>query len=359
MEFSKLPIERYAAFAVVGAALLLVLYFWAVPLLLAFLPFALAFAAAYVCRPLAVRLHRVLRVPVSGLCVFLVFFFVAVVALLLFLLGRVAVGELLSLAARLGEKGNLIEGTLASISSWWEGVVRRFPFLAPFGFGGGEGMLAHWLESAGTALGEYALRAAGELAGALPMWLIFLLVSLVAAFYFARDMGKMRAAAEGWLPPRLLVALLRLKNSAWYTAIGYARAYLLLLLLTFTLLLIGFLLLSVPYALLLAALVAVLDFLPIIGVGTVLIPWGIVELLGGHTFLGVGLLLLSAAVAVARQIIEPRLIGHHLGMHPLLALVAMYVGLRLFGFWGLMLLPPACLVLRQALGSKAADPSDG
>ena len=129
-------------------------------------------------------------------------------------------------------------------------------------------------------------------------------------------MGKMRAAAERVLPPRALTALLRLKDSAWYTAAGYLRAYLVLLLFIFGMLLIGFWALSVPYAILLAALIAALDFLPIIGVGTVLIPWGVVEIIRGNTFLGVGLLLLFTAITVARQFLEPKLIGHQLGMHP-------------------------------------------
>ena len=105
MEFSKIPIERYAAFAVVAAAVLLVLYFWAGPLLLAVLPFALAFAAAYVCRPLALRLHRLTRVPASWLCVFLVFFFVSLVLILLYFGMRAALSELVALAARLEAGG--------------------------------------------------------------------------------------------------------------------------------------------------------------------------------------------------------------------------------------------------------------
>ncbi len=360
MEFSKIPIERYAAFLVVAAIVLLALYFFAVPILLAVLPFLLAFAAAYVCRPLAIRLHRLTRIPVSGLCVFLVFFFVLLVLLLLYFGMRAALGELLALAARLEDGGNPWQEMVDTVSLWWNGMVSRFSFLSPLGIGeNGEGMLTHFLENAGNTLGEYAVRLAGKIAAALPAWIIFVMVSLVSAFYFARDMGKMRTSAERVLPPRVLGALLRLKNSAWYAGVGYLRAYLLLLLFIFGMLLVGFLLLHVPYAILLAAGIAVLDFLPVIGVGTVLIPWGTVEMIRGNTYLGIGLLLLFAAISVARQFLEPKLIGHQLGMHPLLTLVAMYVGLRLFGFAGLFLLPPLCLVLRQAFFSKTADPGNG
>ncbi len=358
MELSKIPIEKYAAYAIVAGAILLAVRFLALPLLLAGLPFLVAFGAAYLCRPLALRLHKFSRLPVGWLCVFLVFFFVSAICLLLFFGIRAAAAELAELAARLGEE-NFVENTLASLSAWWEGARSRFPFLSSLSDGEGRGALAGWMENAGAALGEYALRAAGALAGALPAWLIFAFVSLISAFYFARDMGKMRATVGRLLPPRALAYLLRLKNSAWYAAAQYLRAYLLLALLVFFALLCGFLLLGVPYAILLAAILAILDFLPLIGLGAALIPWGIVELLRGNTFLGVGLLILYAAVLVLRQLAEPKIIGRHFGLHPLVALAATYIGLRLFGFWGLLLLPPACLILRQSFLREAAHPGDG
>ena len=358
MQLSKMPIEKYAAYAIVVGAILLALRFLAIPLLLAGLPFLVAFGAVYLCRPLALRLHKYSRIPVGWLCVFLVFFFVSAICLLLFFGIRAAAAELATLAARLGEE-NFVENTLAAVSLWWENVCERFPLLAALGFGEGDGIPPEWLESTGSRFAEHALRAAGALAGALPAWLIFAFVSLFSAFYFARDMGKMRDTAERFLPPRVLSFLLRLKNSAWYAAAQYLRAYLLLALFVFFVLLCGFLVLRVPYAVLLAALLAILDFLPLVGVGAALIPWGIVELLRGNTFLGVGLLILYAAVLVLRQLAEPKIIGRHFGLHPLVALAATYIGLRLFGFWGLLLLPPACLILRQTFSREAAQPSNG
>ena len=214
MELSKIPIEKYAAFAIVAGAILLAVRFLALPLLLAGLPFLLAFAAVYLCRPLALRLHRYSRLPVGWLCVFLVFFFVSAICLLLFFGIRAAAVELAELADRLGEE-NFVENTLASLSAWWESVCSRFPLLSSLADGEGRGALAHWMESVGASLGEYALRAAGALAGALPAWMIFAFVSLFSAFYFARDMGKMRATVGRLLPPRVLAVLLHLKNSAW------------------------------------------------------------------------------------------------------------------------------------------------
>jgi predicted PurR-regulated permease PerM len=108
----------------------------------------------------------------------------------------------------------------------------------------------------------------------------------------------------------------------------------------------------VPYAVLLAAFIALLDLLPIIGVGTLLIPWGIIAAATGNLALGVGLLALHAVIILIRQFLEPKLLGKQLGMHPLLALLATYAGLKLFGFWGLMLLPGALMILQKAFSEK-------
>ena len=89
----------------------------------------------------------------------------------------------------------------------------------------------------------------------------------------------------------------------------------------------------------LALLIAVVDFLPLLGTGLVLIPWAAVSLLLGEVSLGIGLLVLYGISSVVRQILEPKLIGEGLGLHPLLSLAAMYAGLKLFGVWGMILAP--------------------
>jgi predicted PurR-regulated permease PerM len=112
--------------------------------------------------------------------------------------------------------------------------------------------------------------------------------------------------------------------------------------------------LRVPYAFILALLTALVDFLPLLGTGIILIPWAIVSLLLGEVRLGVGLLVLYAVSSVIRQILEPKLIGDGLGLHPLLSLAAMYSGLRLFGVWGMILAPLAVAGLLSMMDGGSA-----
>ena len=358
MKLSQIPIEKLAAWVLVTGGTLLALRFLLAPLVVTALPFLLGWVLAYFARPLALRLHRHTRLSVGVLSVVLVFLFLGICGAGLFLAARRAVLELLAFGEHFSGNEGWLTDMMAAAEAWWAGMKDRFPFLSAVGISRDEtlsGLLTDWLSTAGTRLGEAALRAAGALAAALPNGMIFLLVTLVAAFYFALDLGGIHRAVNELLPQGLRDSATKLKDGAFQTMTGYLRAYLILLGITFALLLVGFLLLRVPYAVLLAALFSLLDLLPIIGVGTLLLPWGIFACLTGNLPLGIGLLALYAVIALLRQFLEPRLIGKQLGLHPLLALLATYAGLKLFGFWGLMLLPGACMILRHLFIAK--DPA--
>ena len=117
------------------------------------------------------------------------------------------------------------------------------------------------------------------------------------------------------------------------------RSYLLIMLLTFTELSILFSIFGIEHAIVKAAGIAIFDVLPILGTGGIMIPWIVTSLVLGYTGLGLKLLLIYAIVTVVRNYVEPKIVGTQLGLHPVITLVSMFIGLRLFGFWGLFGLP--------------------
>jgi sporulation integral membrane protein YtvI len=141
--------------------------------------------------------------------------------------------------------------------------------------------------------------------------------------------------------------LFKIKDNGIDVLFKFAKAYALLLGLTFVELSIGLALLRVHYAILWAALIALVDILPVLGTGTVLIPWAVVNLILGNYPLGVGLLVLYGIITVVRQSLEPRVVGKQIGLYPLVTLVCMFLGSYLFGFVGLFALPIAVTVLVQ------------
>jgi len=136
-----------------------------------------------------------------------------------------------------------------------------------------------------------------------------------------------------------------------FSALGaYIRAQLILICITFFELSIGFLVIGgkvADYALLLALIISIIDAIPILGTGVVLIPWGVLSLLSGDIRLGIMLIILYLICLLVRQLTEPRLVAHRIGIHPLPILMVMYIGLRFFGLFGMILGPVLALVVKQ------------
>ena len=135
----------------------------------------------------------------------------------------------------------------------------------------------------------------------------------------------------------------------------YLRAYFWLFLLTLGELLVGFFLLGIRYAFLLALLTAFLDILPVLGVGVILVPFAVFLLAVGQTGRGIGLLILYAVITVVRQVAEPHLVGKSLGLHPILMLLSLYVGLGVFGVAGFLLGPAIALIAKAVFDWACAE----
>jgi len=116
---------------------------------------------------------------------------------------------------------------------------------------------------------------------------------------------------------------------------------------TFIELAVGLSLLSVDRAITIAALIAVIDILPVLGTGGVVVPWIIVELIKGNIPFAVGLVVLYLVIIIVRNILEPKLVGNQIGLHPLVMLMCMYVGLKIFGIIGIFVLPVAVVILNH------------
>ena len=110
---------------------------------------------------------------------------------------------------------------------------------------------------------------------------------------------------------------------------------------------VGFSILGLPYALLSALVIALVDILPVFGTGTVLVPWSVGAFFTGNTKLGLCLAALYGIITVIRQIAEPKILGSSVGMHPLATLLAMYIGLKLCGIGGLFLFPIGAVILKN------------
>ena len=346
--------ERIAAILVTvlaGGALLYLSFRYALPLLL---PFLLAYAVAWMIRPVANKISKKMRLP-RGLCA---------VLLLLLVFGFGGWGLWIGSVHLMEELGELIEHLLSnggifdamdSLMLWAEGIGSRFGLFSAGEEGSAQAFYNSVMQMVGNLLSSLASRLpelAASLFSALPSVLFFLIVSVVACFYFCTDGVSITRSFGSLFSHKWQQKLSQMKEDLRDVLRKYVKAYGILLLLTFALLLAGFWILRVEYAVLLAFLIALADMLPIIGVGTILIPWGIVMLLQKQFYLGFGLLILYLVISLIRQVAEPKVLGKSLGLHPLLTLFATYVGFTLFGLLGMILAPVVALLGKRFLSSQ-------
>lgn len=189
---------------------------------------------------------------------------------------------------------------------------------------------------------------AGRGVSALPALALFLVTTLLAAYLMCACRPELLMLVRQYAPEAWRKKARQLKSDLKKALGGWLKAQLTLMLITFGALTAGLLLLRVELALLLAGSIALLDALPVFGAAAVLVPWGAIALLSGHTLLGAGLLVLCGTLMLMRSLLEPRLVGRQTGLHPLAALAGMYAGFQAFGMLG-MVLAPLLLVLAKQL----------
>ena len=217
--------------------------------------------------------------------------------------------------------------------------------------------LRSWLEEVPALLGTLAagvaqrasgacITAAAALAAALPGVFLFCGTTALAVFFTAGSYPRVMAFFRRQLGHRLDRAR-GVKANLLSTLGKWCRAQAILLGVTFCDLLAGFLLMGQRYALLLAAVTALVDALPVFGTGTVLLPWAAVCLLAGQAPRAVALAALYAVISAVRSLLEPKVMAAQAGLPPLASLAAMYAGFRALGVAGMILLPMALLFVKQ------------
>ncbi len=179
------------------------------------------------------------------------------------------------------------------------------------------------------------------LATGIPNLVLSLLTMIFSTVFMVSDFDNIAAFTRTHLPPKLGKVLDSIRIYLTETLFVVIRSYALIMLLTFTELSVLFSVFGIANPVLKAAVIAVFDIMPILGTGGIMIPWAIIALVLGNVPMALELFLIYAIVTVVRNYVEPKIVGTQLGLHPVVTLIAMFVGLRIFGFWGLFGLPVA------------------
>ena len=195
------------------------------------------------------------------------------------------------------------------------------------------------LKSLVSSLSGYVVNLVSSLATGIPNLVLSLLAMIFSTIFLVSDYERISEFAAKHTPEKIHHLLRKIRVYLTDTLFVVIRSYLLIMLLTFTELSILFTIFGIQSPVIKAAAIAVFDVMPILGTGGIMIPWFVTSFVLGYTGLGVKLLIIYAIVTVVRNYVEPKIVGTQLGLHPIITLVSMFIGLRLFGFWGLFGLP--------------------
>lgn len=301
-------------------------------LILMLAPFLIAWLVSILTKPVVDFFNQKLHIP-RALTVLLVMLILAflIVGVLALIISRIVV----EIAGK--TKALDMQGLIDNVFIYVQDLLLKLDFhmedLA---------VLRDWLIGQSEKIVSFLSSAAGGAISVIqstPTILLFIIVTLVAIYFWCKDADKIENALVSLAPKSAQHRFRRVYDTLSNVVGEYCRAQFILIAISMLICIVAFSIMGIKGAFTYGILTGVLDILPVVGPGTIIIPCGIILLISGNRTLGIGMFVLYVVLIVVRNIIEPKLVGDRLGLHPLATLASIFIGYRLFGFWGLVIGP--------------------
>lgn len=306
------------------------------------LPFVIALLVAAIMQKFAGRLSDKLHFK-KGTCAAILSaaLYIGIAAVLVFVIFKIVkfTGTAVSLLSTFSEEVSEFMAQAQEI------FAKIFSNISPEMGETGKKILTDLLSSVVERISSFLSGTAADIVKTAPSFLFSSVVALAATCYIAKDFDGLINFVKGLIKEKTVKNFGRVTEILKTCVLKMITGYLILMLLTFLELLLGLLILRVKSAVLIALIIAVIDILPILGAGAVLLPWGILSIILGNTSFGIGIMVLYLCITIIRNFAEPKIVGSKMGIDPLFILLAMFLGLRLFGFVGLIILPVTLIVI--------------
>ena len=311
-----------------------------------FTPFIIAYLVSLLVNPMVNGLEKRFRLP-RGVCAILV------IVLTVGVLGGIVTGvvwkiveEIRNVYEDLPAIYENIRVTWIRISDFLSDFVTMLPENMQTVFDDVSNQVLEWF--ADVATDTRIVRSAGNIAKKLPSIFVVVIVFILSLFFMITDSQKVSSAVKKPFTEEFILKMEGFKTEIKKYVGGYIKAQLTIMCISFVILLIGLSIFKIDYALIIAIAVAILDALPFFGSGAVLWPWAIISFIMGDILLGIGLIIIYLVVILTRQFVEPKIVSKNIGIHPLLTLMSMYVGFKIFSIGG-MIFGPLTMVLIVSL----------
>lgn len=339
--------EKIVRCLVYTTAIILAGYFLLPKVLVLFLPFILAFLLSSLIEPLVRFCEQRCKIPRKIGSAFILLLAVAILSLLIALLVNKGINEIKELMSHYSEiKTNFME--------YYDYFITSMRWLSPDAKEILQGITANITDSLWTllqSLTQAAVNFTTNFLSAIPSAVIAFLVFLLSSYFISSERTQIMQVLKKKLPKFLVHNIRRMKHSLFFAVGAYIKAQAILMCITFVELRIWFAILHQPYGTLLAFVISFFDALPFLGTGGILIPWALISLLT-HNYLKAVLLIVAYAAALGiRQFLEPKLVSMQIGMPPILTIISIYVGLKIFGFVGVIIGPALLIIIKDMIDS--------
>ena len=341
---------------IVIAIVMVVLVLWLVPRFLwFFLPFVVGWIISLIAAPFVKFFEEKLKIRRKAGSAFVIVAVIAVVVLVLY-----------GICARLAEE---VTGLMNALPAMWKSagtdfkeigdrlsiLVNRLPADM-------QETLSHLAQQANTYAGELVgklstptIAAVGNFARQLPGILIGIIMCLLSSYFFVAEKSQISTWFGEHMPRSVRERYHMIRDGLMKAVGGYFKAQLKIEVWMYVLLVIGFAILQVDYTLLIALGIAFMDFLPFFGTGTVMVPWAIVKILSADYKMAIGLLIIWGVGQLARQLIQPKIVGDSVGVPPLPTLFLLFIGYKVGSVLGMILAVPIGLILYTMYKEGAFD----
>jgi sporulation integral membrane protein YtvI len=303
-----------------------------------FTPFIIAIILSFIIDPFVNILEKA-KIP-RGIAVLIILGILVIILTFLVTTGIVRLTrELEDLAANINKYGQSLAEFLDNGIRRFEEITVQLPSVVT------EAMNER-IKLTSQAIGRYITDVLNMIRF-LPNMFVIMIVSVIATYFISKDKGLMFGSIIQFVPDDWQKKARTMKSEIVEATVGFIRAQLILMFISIVIAYLGLTILGVRYAILIALIAGILDFVPSIGPGIMFFPWALYSVFVlRQTGTAIIILVISTIIMVIRQILQPKLIGEGTGIDPLLALVTIYLGIKLFGVSGMFIGPIVAIVLK-------------
>ncbi len=320
-----------------------------------FAPFVAGWIIALIAGPLVRFFEEKVKLKRKIGSAFVIVVVIALVVLLIYGIGSWLIDQIIGLIGALPDMWASMESDLASIGETLSVLMKKLP-------GDIQLKLNDFVAEIGTYLGEFfgrigtpTIAAAGNFAKQLPTVFIGVIMALLSSYFFVAERAQINEWFRTHAPAAIQLRYRMMRRSLVKSVGGYFKAQLKIEVWMYLLLVIGLGVLGVNYFALIAFGIALLDFLPFFGTGTILIPWAVIRIFTADYKVAIGLLIIWGGGQLARQLIQPKIVGDSMGVAPLPTLFLLYIGYKLGGVIGMIIAVPLGLLVYTMYQEGAFD----